>query len=232
MATDQKFIVSDIVKAALRKARITAIDEAPQAEDMVEGANALNRMLKGWQRKRWVSWTVSGMTVTLKANSQSYALGGGFGPGFGSGFSTSGKRPIRIMSARYVSAQGIETPMHRMTRQEYDDLPLKAAAGIPTTFYYDRQKDEGRMYVWPVLNAANGEKMVITYERELEDITDPSQELDMPVEWHECVIYGLASRMGEDYGLDNPKVDARSQVLLQEMLAEDREESVFFGEVA
>ena len=85
------------------------------------------------------------------------------------------------------------------------------------------------LYIWPVLASATAETIQFTYDRELEDITLVSETLDVPGEWWETVVYSLAARLIETYGLPNPLVTQRAEMLLFDALAFDREGSVFFG---
>jgi hypothetical protein len=214
--TTQTFTAGEIVTAALRKVGVVSKDEDPSEYDEAESLKSLNWMLKGWQAKQWLTWTYTRGSLTL-TTADSYTL--------------DPVRPLRILNAR-LKRNGIETPMFRMTRDDYDTLPQKTSTGLPTQFYYDRQKEAALLYVWPVLSVVNGETIEYSYERELADITASTDVLDMPVEWHECVIYNLASRLTEDYPDVSPsvaqKVDMRALMLLDDLLAEDREESVTF----
>ena len=214
MAVTETFTVGEIVDAALRKIGVVAIDEAASADDTAAAVSSLNWMLKGWQRKKWLTWTYASGSLAL-TTAASYAL--------------APVRPIRILNARLKQSSGIEIPMVRLTRDEYDTLPDKTTTGIPTQFHYDRQRETAQFIIWPVLSAPSGETVEYTYEREIEDISGTPDTLDIPVEWAECVIYSLASRLADDYALNVPKVDARAAQLFEELMAEDREESVFLG---
>lgn len=212
MATTGTLLVRDVVTAALRKLNITNLGDDPDAEDADLAMTALNRMLKAWQNRGYNVWATSQMSVTL-TTAASYTM--------------SPVRPLRILNSRFTRS-GIETPMVVMTRDEYDALPQKTSAGIPTTYYYDRQREAAKLYVWPVLAAANGETLSITYERETEDVTDLNQVLDLPGEYFDAAVYGLAARLADDYQRDVPQIVARAEEELRVALAFDREESVFF----
>lgn len=203
----------DIISDALRKIGVVAADEAMTADQAASGLRELDRMLKGWQNRGYFLWTKASQTLTL-TTAASYTL--------------SPVRPLRILNARLVRS-GLETPMMEMARDEYDNLPNKASTGLPTQFHYDRQRENALFYVWPVLATANGETIKITYEREVEDQDDLDAAPDVPGEWLDATVYNLASRLADDFMINNPRVDARAQALLEEALAFDREGSVFFG---
>lgn len=215
MAVTETFTVRDVVTAALRKIGVVAADEAVSAVDMADGIEALNFMLKSWQRKRYLKWTYTEGSKTL-TTAASYTL--------------SPIRPIRIHSARYKSTGGVETPMQRLTRDEYFNLPIKTTTGIPTSFYYDKQREAAKLYVWPVLASATTESIEYTYEREMEDIAAAGDTPDVPIEWYECVIYNLAATLSDDFEKDAQKVEIKALALLNELLADEVEDSVYFLE--
>lgn len=209
--TTQRMRAQDIVVQALRKIGVVAKDEPAQADDIADGVAQLGRMLKAWQNIGYSLWTAQEISIPATAT-VSVAIT---------------PRPIRVMSVN-LKRGGIETPMQALTRDEYGSLPLKTSLGLPTTYFFDRQRDAARLFVWPVLAAVNGETFELTIERETDDLTDPTAFVDVPSEWFDAVVYCLADRLAPDYGISNGDVTARAERLLAEALATDREESVFF----
>lgn len=215
MATTGTQTVRDIVTMALRKASVVGWGEDAAADDADAARQELNLMLKAWQNMGYNLWTKTSGTLTL-TTAASYEL--------------TPERPLAILSAR-LKRNGLEIPMTRMTRDEYDGLPEKDATGTPTQFYYDRQREDARLYVWPLLSAANGETVEYTYDREIEDVTSLSQTLDMPGEWWEAVVYNLAARIAESLPTiqQSPLLVQRAEGALRAAAGFDREGSVFFG---
>ena len=70
------------------------------------------------------------------------------------------------------------------------------------------------------------------HEREFEDQTDLTAVPDVPGEWWDAVVYGLAARLADDYGKNVPNVVARAEEELRLALSADREGSIYFGEPA
>jgi hypothetical protein len=201
-----------IVTAALRKIGVVAADEPASGDAITEGIAALNRLLKSLQNRGVNLWATSAQTVTLTT-----AAAQTLDP----------VRPMQILSCRF-KRNGVEMPMIEMTRGEYDRLPVKTTQGTPTQFYYDRQRAAAVLYIWPVLATAAGETLEITYTRELEDETADAQ-VDVPSEWYDAIVYGLADRLADDYGVNAPKVTMRAEREINTALAFDREGSVFFA---
>jgi hypothetical protein len=210
------YTARDLITAALRKIGVVAEGEQANADQIETGLRTLDRMLKAWQNRGYLVWSITEITVPL-TTAATYVM--------------APPRPMRIMSARLRRA-GIDTPMQEFTRQEYDALPLKQAKGLPTCYYYDRQREAATLTVWPVLAAANGEEIRVTCEREIEDVTDLNAPVDVPGEWWEAVVYGLASRLADDYGVTADRIVLRAEAALFEARAADREGSVWFGHAA
>lgn len=214
MAVTGTQTVRDIVTHAMRKSGMMDWNESPTATEAEFARMELNFMLKGWQNLKYNLWTYTAGSLTL-TTAASYTL--------------DPVRPLRILTAR-LRQNGRDLPMTRLTREEYDNLPNKAATGLPTQFYYDRQREAARFYVWPVLSAASGETIEYTYERELEDVGDLTDVIDMPGEWWAATIANLAVRLAEATGLEPRQVLLLEATgTLEAALGADREESVFFG---
>jgi len=215
MAVTGTRTVRNICLQALWKAGITSTGTNAEADEFERALDDLNWMLKSWQQKRYNLWTGTYMTVTATATATQ---------------TLDPVRPMSIDGCRFKQG-GSEMPMIPMTREEYDNLPVKTTTGTPTSYFYDRQRENAVLYVWPILSSATGQTFEITYTRELDDVsTDTiSSTIDVPVEWYEAVIYNLADRLCDTFEIDSPYVRRRAEMSLREALAFDREESVWFG---
>lgn len=200
----------DICTAALRKIGVAAQGEVLSAQMLDDALDNLGRMLRAWQNKRFNLWTYQTVTVPLTA-----AAGYIITP-----------HPFEVHSARIVR-NGTAMPMHQMTREEYESLPVKASTGFPTTFYVDRQLGETTVMVWPLLAAALGEAMELTVTRVIET-GGANDDVDIPGEFEDAVVYGLAARLADDYEVPADRVMARAADELDQALAFDREGSVWF----
>jgi hypothetical protein len=199
-----------VISDALRKLNVVAYDESMDADQASNGARALNRMLKSWQNRGLNLWGVTAMSVAA-TTAASYTLT---------------LRPLEILNIRYKNGTN-ELPMWQMTREEYDDLPNKSSTGTPTTFYFNRQRETATITVWPVLAVTGTATFEISYQREFEDV-DLDTAPDVPGEYWEAMVYGLAARLADDYSVDGRTVTARAEEELRLALAFDREGSLYF----
>ena len=211
MATTATETARSIISDALQKIGVVAQNAPMTAEQAAHGLRALNRMLKSWQNSGYQVFATSSQSVTL-TTAAVYIL--------------DPIRPLQILSCRFKQ-NGIERPMVAMTRDEYDTMPMKSTRGAPTMFYYDRQREAARLYVWPVMPYVSGETLEITQIREVEDLKLNS-EVDIPGEWYDAAVYGLAARLSDDYIISAPSVVARAEKELAAALSFDREGSIWF----
>src|SRR5690606_27436863 len=93
-----------------------------------------------------------------------------------------------------------DLPMIRLSRDEYMSLPSKAVQGYPTQWYYERQRSGGRLYVWPAPDGQAG-TLKFSYRRIIMDVDSGADDFDLPQEWHEAVVFGLARRLVGTYGM-------------------------------
>lgn len=215
MAVTGTETIREIVTDALLDIGVGVIGGAPESEDMAIGIRHLNRLMKSWQGLGYMQFLHARQTITL-TTAASYTM--------------SPVRPLKILTAN-LKRGGIETPMFEMMRSEYDELPQKTSTGLPTQFYYDKQKEAALFYVWPVLSTAAGETIEITYEREFEDIADENDTIDIPAEFYDAVVKNLAARLALPYEIKEPtasmlKMDSRDA--LDTALASDAEGSVYW----
>lgn len=180
-------------------------------------ANATNDMLKSWQADGCNLWRLSDETVTIPADTPTVTLD---------------PRVLDVMEARFVGGVTYQRPLARLEWGDYRYLPNKLAAGYPTSYSLNKQRTTIELSLWPVAT----EEIVIAYSgaRVIDDVTDDlDNELDLPQEWMETAVYGLASRMLDimDVATTSPataqRVQARADQLYAKLLDFDRTGSTF-----
>lgn len=213
-STDFTLNARDVVTYALKQLRVVQAGDPPRAEDMDDGLEALNLMLKSWQVAMPNLWRQTNGSLPLVSGTSTYSL----------------PNVYRIMSARFRQS-GRDIPMFLLTRDDYEEIPLKTSSGIPTQYYFDPQRDGGQLYVWPVMSAASGETIEYTYQRRFYDVDTPDDALDLPQEYLMGVGWNLAEALLETYG----KTDGPAQRIMMmaaryrnDLQSADREDVVRF----
>jgi hypothetical protein len=140
-------------------------------------------------------------------------------------------RPLEILEARLRDASGGDTPLLVVGRQEYMDLPTKAATGKANQVVYDPQLGNGVLYVWTV-GIDVSDRIIMTIKRPVYDFVSPNDTPDFPVEWYEALESGLAKRLAPKFRVTAQK-KAELELLAKQCLDDadfyDREKtSVFF----
>lgn len=213
-STDFNLNGGQIVTAALRKLRVLGGGESATADQMTDGLQALNLMVKSLQARGIHLWRRTEGSLALTADTQSYTFGSG------GDFTT---RALRIEDMRSQKTGEAEIPMWLLSRDEYFDLPNKDTTGTPTQFYYDPQLTTAKLYIWPVPNAT-GTTLKFTYARQFEDFDEQAHDPDFPQEWLNLLVYGLALEMAPEYSKEVPQlVAAQAERLLREVEGFDRE---------
>jgi hypothetical protein len=79
-------------------------------------------------------------------------------------------------------------------------------------FWFDRQRDQPIMHLWPVPNAAaEFQQIVLWRHRYIQDVGTMVQELDVPQRWFDAIVALLASKLAEE----TPEVDANLMPILE-----------------
>lgn len=208
---DFSLTAREIVVMALKK--LGVFD--PTADEVADGIEEMNVMLKGWQMMPQSPnlWRQTEGSVTLVASTASYTLS---------------PKPFRVVDARYRNTSSQDLPMEELTREEYQSLPNKTSTGVPTCYYVDYQRASTVMYVWPLMAAVTTETIKYDYQRAYEDIDAPSNDVDIPSEYTDVVVYSLADRLQDQFGKSVPSVTRRAEFLVAAASAADRESVIRF----
>jgi hypothetical protein len=121
--------------------------------------------------------------------------------------------------------------MRLFTREDYFNLPVKTSSGIPTQYYFDPQRGAPTLYLWPVKATITTETVRVTYQKRIDDIDDLNNDIDIPQEHFDVVLYALAERLLDDYGIEGEaaqRIMLRSQALLGEAMDWEREDELIF----
>jgi hypothetical protein len=130
-------------------------------------------------------------------------------------YTSKASRPMSVMSAYLRTGNNTDIPMGIVSRIDYNELSVKNSAGLPNQAYYDPQRIQGILYVWPTGSAATDYIQLIV-QRSLDDFDDPVglDDVDYPQEWYLPLAYGLAKAIAPKFGL--PDTDYRRIVLQAE----------------
>lgn len=144
-------------------------------------------------------------------------------------YTTDLTRPLEISSVRFRNDDGTDTTLRRLSRDDYFKLSNKASEGRPNSFYFDRQRDKGILYVYPVPTDCSG-RLMITFSRQIHDFDASTDNPDLPTEWLEAIIWNLAIRLSPFFGREDKaaKVSPVAAELLQAVKGWDKEHASYY----
>jgi len=143
------------------------------------------------------------------------------------------QRPLRIESAHRRDASGVDTPIYRMSDDEYQFLSTKNSKGAVNQFYYDPGRDtNGRLHLWVVASSIK-DTVFLVYQRPVQDFDAAADNPDYPVEWLRALILGLAYELAPNNGISVQerallRAD-RDEALADAMMGDEEDASVYFG---
>ena len=151
-------------------------------------------------------------------------------------YQTKIERPLRVVSGRRFAFSGsLDTQMIMMSRIDYRNQPNKTNPGVITQFFYDPRggaNNQGVMWLWPAPADASS-AFKFTWWRQIQDFSAQSNTPDLPQEWLDFLIWGLAEKMWSESGA-NPQVlqyiQQQASAAFDVVSSFDREpESYLFG---
>lgn len=207
-STDFSVSRDDIINRALRLIGAVAQGETPTSAQISEASTALNSLVKAWQADGMPLWALKRYNITLTASTNSYNIG--------VGQTIDTPKPLKVLQAWFHNtSSNVDVPMRIVTQQEYNILGNKTSSGQPIQLWYEPLNMYGTLHVFPTpssTDAANG-YITILYQRPFEDFDSSTDTPDFPQEWYDAIMYGLATRLAPEYGLDIPS----RKTLWQEM---------------
>lgn len=166
---------------------------------------SLNLMFSAWANEGVHLFAVDEQTQTLTDGGPSYSAATG---------------TLAILEA-VIRRSGIDTPVTRISREDYHMIPDKTVEGMPSQVYFDRAA--GTYYLW---NVPENSTDVLRYYRlrRLQDVTAASETPDVPYRWYEALAAGLAARLAGKFAkpLENDLV-LKAADALAKAKREDRE---------
>lgn len=210
------YTVGELCLSAARELGAVGLGDSLDSEEEGEMVTRLNSMLAKWSVDANLFREATAETIIAA----------------GVGAATLPAEVRDVRAVRYVESSTYQRQLAPWNRDEYYALPNLAQTGTPTAFYFSKQLGGGQLFLWPV-NSLDA-TLVVDYNRTFFFAEGPDQELDIPAEWHEAALYGLASRCAGIFNtveLDPSIVqrcDAQAAASYQKALDADRPDSYYF----
>jgi hypothetical protein len=210
--TDSTF--GDIVLAALRNTGIVGVGQTALPEDLNQACAALNNMIAQWQQRRYLVYRLVEYTVPCNG-SQYYEIGPG-------GDISVAERPAAINAAfaRQLindNPNQIDYPVVVLpSRETYSQIAMKSLQSFPQWCWYDAAVPLGKLFVYPVIS--NQFDLHVIFREQLQTAMALTDEINLPAEYKEALVYNLAIRLSANYGVPlNPAVAGLARAALETM---------------
>lgn len=141
-------------------------------------------------------------------------------------YTTTAGRPQKVLFAFRRDVNGLDTEVALIGENEYRSQSNKAADGPPVEVWYHPTLTTGTLYVWPVDGGSNWDKLVLICQYLPDDFDTAANNPEFPIEWGNCLIWGLAAELAAEYGLPLNEIqylEAKATHRLETMLDYDTE---------
>lgn len=189
----------ELINLALKQAGVLGVGQTASAEDTNDAFKLLNMMLAQWSVKRNVVFRISDIPC-VATGQQTYTIGPG------GDFNI--PRPAKLVGAycRQLRNPGqpVDYPLQLLFSQtDYGNVSTKTQASMPSLVYYDPQFPLGVLHVWPV--AITGYEIHIQALMPLSKFETPYDEIQLPPEYEDAIMYNLAGRLCLFYQIPLPQ---------------------------
>jgi len=215
-----------IINSALRKLSVLGEGVVANAQQLTDGAEALNTVLADFQSLGMPLWKRQELGITLVAGQKEYTLG--------TGLAINVPYPLKVTQANLaLTGSATRLNMEIIAHYTYNNLPV-TTNGTPVQVSYQPFIESGVLSVWPTPDTSlpAGSQVILTYTAPFYKFTSGTETADIPQEWYNALVYQLALMLADEYSLpleERGWLEKQSDKRLATALSSASEEtSVFF----
>lgn len=192
--TSVQYTRDQLITAALRKLSVIAEGQTPSAQNLTDGAMALNSLLAYLRKLKIPMWARKNYSFTPTNGTQTYQIG--------TGYTLNTPYPLHILQAlRQDSSSTNKIDMQVVPAYNFNMFPV-SLGGMPIQLTYQPYVNYGEIKLWPVPDAtATSTTITIVYVRPFEIFNSGTDTMDMPEEYYMPVIYQLAKALAPEWGI-------------------------------
>lgn len=108
---------------------------------------------------------------------------------------------LTVLNVRefYIATLLNEIPLAKVNRDDYSNLSNKFFASRPTEFWYNKQRSQPLLTLWPAPQAQYTFSQIVLYtQRYVQDVGTLSQELEVPQRWYRAIMLQLANDLSSE----------------------------------
>lgn len=214
MATSGTYLwspeLAECVDEAFERCRVDPASLA--ASHMVSARRSINFMLSEWAADENHEFRIERVSIDLVQGTATYTIN-----------PASNNRVIDVNQVSLERA-GAETTIWPMSRQEYDDIPVKTTQGRPSRYFLDKRQASVTLTLWPVPENSTDD-LEIDILRRFQDFGEGSSlEPDIPYYMREAFVAGLASKLAAKFAPEQiiPRLQAAAIMAYRDGVAAQR----------
>lgn len=227
--------VINILYGALRILRVIQEGQEPSAYAINNAREAMEYIITQLAINQVPVWTRYTIEVPIVVDRNPYTIGPGLNIDIGpSDTITDTLVPVDIFRVMYKYAlDGQRVKLEPIGRQDYLDYALPDSGGVSNSWYYDKQLNYGKLFLYPVPDSTcSGDYLVIDVQRYIYSAGVNTDKLDMPLEFNHWMKWAIAEELLCEY--EQPpqreaKIAAKAQELYMNVCQSNGDKSsVFF----
>lgn len=193
--------VKSMCQQALRKIRVLAAGEDIEDTDTTTVADELRRMLDTWRLENLMIVANTIESFDLDSSKNTYTIYDDAAADFET------PRPVAIISATLRDGSGRGWPLAPMTSREWSESSSRTIQAQPSRFYFNAAFPHAEIRLdcmpdtaWPDI------ELVLQQPFDVSTVqADWTDDLEFPPGYEDAIIYNLAVRVHEDYGVALPR---------------------------
>ena len=130
---------------------------------------------------------------------------------------------LTVLNVRefYVGNLPNEIEIAKVNRDDYANLPNKFFTGRPVQFWYNKQRDQPLMEIWPApMEQYTFAQLVLYTQRYVQDVGSMTQELEVPQRWYKPIMLQLGKDLAGEIAEVQPGVANEIAMELMPVLRE------------
>lgn len=208
-----------LITASLRKLGVIAEGQSPSAQNITDGAMALNSTITMLKTKGMALWTR--VEYTFTPTTGSYLIG--------DGQTLNTQFPVKLLQV-IRNESGGKIDMDIVSRDEFNILPANST-GNPIKVNYQPFINYGRVSLWPTPDSTNTSTITLVYNKPFQVFTSASETLDFPEEWYNAIVYNTAVLLAPEWGVpitDRQMLKAEAKEYLELAMENGGEDASLF----
>lgn len=202
--------IAEIIDEAFERCLIDPADLVWR--HVVSATRSMDLLFVDWANEGFHQWVITQTSQTLTEGDYEYDMPSG---------------AIDVVSM-VIRRSGIDTPMLRISRDDYLMLPDKDNEGMPDRYFIDRERDTPNIIIWSAPENST-DQIIYYYMRRMHDAGAITNTPDAPYRWLEAICAGLAAKLALKFAPSRLKdLIQLAEIAFDKAWQEDRDRSSTF----